>query len=316
MTAFLQNKTYIPVISATILITIAAILSYDWMSEIQYVLLIAGSIFIGIPHGATDNHIFLKSNLFRTKYRTWLFYSSYLLIAGFYAVLWIFFPAISLIIFLLISVYHFGQSNLFYLPVHKNTIFRLVTSISWGSYVLGLPLLFQADEALPVIEKILGTAIFTPFQIQEIAWPLAILLFVINAGTLTYFKIANFYKASHFMKEIFSLIILGILAYFAPLFIAFFTYWIFWHSLNSIFEINNFLFGKNHARRLRLFYKKSWPLSLISVTGIVLILLLSNHMQSVEGLLSVYFILIAVLTLPHIIMMDWLYIHKLKSQKI
>lgn len=314
MTDFLQNKTYIPVISATILIIIATALSYEWMSEIQYVLLITGSIFIGIPHGATDNHIFIKSNLLQTEHRKLLFYASYLLIAAIYATLWFFFPAASLILFLLISAYHFGQSNLFYLSVNKNTFYRLVTSILWGSYALGLPLLFHADEALPVIDKILGFTTFSNSQIQAISWPVAISLFAINAALLAYFRIANYIKSGHFMKEILSLIILGTLAYFAPLFIAFFTYWIFWHSLNSILEINNFLFGKNRARKIKLFYQKSWPLSLISVAGIALILFLSNQVHSVEGMLSLYFILIAVLTLPHIIMMDWLYMHKIKSK--
>ena len=312
MTAFLQNKTYIPVIAATIFTIIAAIFAYDWMSDIQYVLLIAGSILIGIPHGATDNHIFLKSDLFQTKHRKLLFYTSYLLIAGLYGIFWIAFPAAALIIFLLISVFHFGQSNLFYLSLNQNIYYRVFISVLWGSYALGLPLLFHAEEALPVIEKILGYAVFSATRIHAISWPLAISLFITNSGMLVIFKLTGHIRTSQFIKEIINLLILGVLAYFAPLFIAFFTYWIFWHSTNSIIEINNFLFGKNRKRKIKMFYKKSWPLSLISILGIAGIILSSNQLGSIEGMLSLYFIFVAVLTLPHVIMMDWLYAHRVK----
>ena len=313
MTAFLHNKTYIPVITATLAITVAAMLSFDWMSDIQYMLLIAGSVFIGIPHGAADNHIFFRSNIYPAKYRKLLFYLTYLFIAGIYGVFWIFFPAASLILFLFISVYHFGQSNLFYLSVNKNVFLRFFLSVLWGSYALGLPLLFHANEALPVIEKILGYKVMSISQVDTVLWPLVIALFMGNVVMLVVLKMSGYLRIRHFVKEMLNLLILGGLSYFAPLFIAFLTYWIFWHSLNSVIEISNFLFGRNRLHKLKLFYKKSWPLSVISVTGIAVVLLLSSHSNSLEGMLSLYFILIAVITLPHVIMMDWLYTSRINA---
>jgi hypothetical protein len=56
-----------------------------WLDSAQHALLAAGTIIIGIPHGATDNHVF---HHVLPRGRALPFYAGYLLIAAAYGGLW------------------------------------------------------------------------------------------------------------------------------------------------------------------------------------------------------------------------------------
>ena len=74
----------------------------------QFKLLIFSMILFGVPHGALDLYIEgktmqsgdIKGNIVLLKY--------ILNVLG-YALLWYFFPLISLIVFIIITAYHFGE---------------------------------------------------------------------------------------------------------------------------------------------------------------------------------------------------------------
>ena len=78
-------------------------------------------ITFGISHGALDNlkgrklfHILGFKNIF-------LFYTSYLILSLIVILFWILFPTISLVIFLIVACYHFGEEDTaFVLDKNKN----------------------------------------------------------------------------------------------------------------------------------------------------------------------------------------------------
>ena len=90
--------------------------------------LIYSSIFIlllGIPHGAIDHVLFFKKRkMSQTK-----FYSIYLGLSFLFVILWHILPVISLILFLLISAFHFGESqfaDIFFNNCFKNGVLPIV----------------------------------------------------------------------------------------------------------------------------------------------------------------------------------------------
>jgi Brp/Blh family beta-carotene 15,15'-monooxygenase len=76
----------------------------------QLALLTVILLVTGIPHGSLDYYLeeerFSKS---QKKINRALFFAKYILQMLFYAVLWIFFPNLSLFVFICITAYHFGE---------------------------------------------------------------------------------------------------------------------------------------------------------------------------------------------------------------
>ena len=75
---------------------------------------------IGVSHGSLD-HIKGKKllELFNIQ-QTYLFYLLYILIALGIIFIWILFPSITLILFLIVASYHFGKEDTEFLVVNKS----------------------------------------------------------------------------------------------------------------------------------------------------------------------------------------------------
>ena len=303
------------VLGITGLVIMLSQLSYSWLASIQYGLLIIGTLIIGIPHGATDDYIFQQTGLQDRLLRSPTgFYGIYILIAGIYAGLWYLIPGASLAFFLLISIYHFGQSQLFYVKSPRFFSFKLPFYLLWGGYVLFLPLLFSYGEALPIITELIGYEPLTQAQVSGVAIPAAIALLLVNLSFLLLARLQAFLTNQQVMQEIGNLVVLGLLAYTTPLFVAFITYWALWHSFNSMIEITTFLSRQAHTLAVKGFYQRALPLSLITFAGIGLVFWLTQSYGSRESMLAVFFIIIAAVTVPHSILMDLLYRQKLSSR--
>ena len=81
---------------------------------------------IGVSHGSLD-HVKGKKLLKRFNINNILiFYFTYLLLAISIAILWILFPATSLIIFLIVASYHFGKEDTQFLLYEKSFVNQLL----------------------------------------------------------------------------------------------------------------------------------------------------------------------------------------------
>lgn len=302
------------VFSITALVIVLSQLNYAGLASIQYALLILGTLIIGIPHGATDDHIFQQTGLQDQWLNNWFsFYGLYILMAALYGGLWYVWPSASLAFFLLISIYHFGQSQLFYIDTKYFWLFKFPFYLFWGGYVLFLPLIFSYDEALPIIQELIGFQPLNLDKVSELALPIAALLLVLNLSFLTGANwMGNLGKRSY-LQEVLNLGVLGLLAYTTPLFVAFITYWALWHSFNSMIEITTFLTRSVQKLDVKGFYKRALPLSVITFIGIGLIFWLTQSHGSRESMIAIFFIIIAAVTLPHTLLMDVLYKEKLKA---
>ena len=87
-------------------------------------------IVFGIPHGGLDAAISRKKGWSATKINTVYFHIFYLILTLLIITLWYFLPLFSLILFLAISAFHFGYSDL-----NSSKDIRIATLISHGGLV-------------------------------------------------------------------------------------------------------------------------------------------------------------------------------------
>lgn len=279
-------KNYIGAIVA-LLYLVSYLLLGPWSSSID--LYICGFLLlaIGIPHGAGDHLIAAKiaqrENL-TFHLRPFIVY--YLGIMLVYAALWFVSPLISFIIFIAISVFHFGDMEDVHPVEPAKTWVNLAKTICLGTGILSFILLSHWPEAYRII---------TDMQVKLPAKLPAFSIFSSLLFLLLGFQKKNFHP---FFNTFFALVI----GYFLPLIPAFICYFSCCHAITSFEGMR-----KHLEMKIEELYKKLIPFSLGAfLLGILYIKLVSNDLQ-----LYPIFIFLSLLTLPHFLLM-----HKLIKRPI
>jgi Brp/Blh family beta-carotene 15,15'-monooxygenase len=271
----------------TFLYLAAYLLLGPWSSSID--LTICGSLLllIGIPHGAGDHLIAQKiAKRENLTFHLKPFIVSYLGIMLVYGALWYLSPLISFIIFISISVFHFGDMEDVYPVDPTKTWLNLVKTICLGSGILSFILVSHWSEVLEITTSM---QVNLPKNLPTFSLLFSLLL--LSFG----FQKKNFHP---FFNTFFALVI----GFFLPLIPAFICYFSCCHAITSFEGMRIHL----KMKTLEL-YKKLIPFSLGALLlGIIYMNLISNHLQ-------VYpiFIFLSLLTLPHFLLM-----HKLIKRPI
>ena len=252
-------------------------------------------LILGISHGALDNIKGKKLLRFFGFKSIISFYFIYIFISIFIIVLWLIFPNVVLLLFLVVAAYHFGKEDTVFI-FKKNFLLSEILLFLKGSSVIIAPLLFQRDKTNEIFE-ILNFNIFdTPFLNDQV------LFILLSLSFLSSLYISN--KKNNNLKAIMildfsSLIILN---FFLTPILAFTVYFCFLHSIRHsitlIFELD-----KSFKLGLKKFVNKAIPLTL--VTGIIFlfaIYFLNNFYNLDEAIYKVIFIGLASLTFPHILL--------------
>ena len=253
---------------------------------------------IGITHGALDNskgYKILKKYGVKQKY---LFYLAYIFISSLVILFWLYFPLISLSVFLLIASYHFGKEDSYFVKIKKNKFINLFFLLK-GSIVISAPLIFHNKETLEI------------FEILNVKYIEINIQFLISIITLSF--LSNFFITEDIVASVVDwLTILFLNLAFSPL-IAFTIYFCFLHSvrhsLSLMFELN-----RNIKKGFILFVKKAIPLTIITALIYLLSLFFLNNYQDLNvSIYRVIFIGLASLTFPHILL-EYL-VEKIKNER-
>ena len=115
----------------------------SWADSFLGALLLIGLLAVGIPHGALD----VWTHRHRSPGRhSGLYILGYLLaIAGVLGAWWIF-PHAGLLVFLLLSAWHFGQADFERWSISKG-------HMAWGTVALGMILGWHVEEVNPIIAQ-------------------------------------------------------------------------------------------------------------------------------------------------------------------
>ena len=266
--------------------------------------LLASVFIVGIPHGAID-HI-IASELFnqQSSLRSHLiFYSSYLLVMAVLAILWYVSPSAGMIVFLIISIYHFGQADMedFMTNEHPSIPWNIVR----GIFIIGLILFSNTDKTFPVIADATGISA-TAFQ--NIFPHSSTIVAVILIGYLVVYLFSVYQKKiqNPIIFFIDGALLTSLFLITGP-FIGFAIYFAVWHSAGHIHEMIQFFNKRNRNFGLRDFIFESLPFTIISLLGLTGLYYIQGLIGSGQRFITLMFILISVLTLPHMVVVNKMY---------
>lgn len=277
--------------------------------DLQWIFLGISLLVTGIPHGALD-HLVARQNHDKAqkKFSLTSFYIRYLSRMLIFGLFWLIFPGISLIIFLLISAFHFGETDLPIKGQGSNSV-ALIFQTVYGSFVLLVLLLAHQEEVMPLLSLLTrddGHLTFSPGKNDILLITFSGIIAVLASGVLfaARFRPGRAWLVGISAQTVAILIIL----IFLPLPLAFAFYFGCWHSINALQSIRDHLSSSIGAKISWMWiFKKVVPFTLLALLGISIGYILINSIQQVYVPLQAFIIGVAMLTAPHLEVMNEMY---------
>ena len=256
------------------------ILSY----EFQYYLLLLTVAIIGIPHGFFDYSI--AKRLFSNN-SNWVYFFTfgYILLSLFYLILWLKSPLLSMIVFLLISILHFGMEEQPHIRFNEMNYFK---TFLLSSVPIVIPILFHTQEVFSIFEQIIGV------NFSHINFSIYFYFFYFLS-----LLVALYFNGTK--KSILYLILIPNLILLPPL-VSFILYFCFYHSIKhyilSIYEDNLIPESYTIGEYLNIIITSS-----LVFTAIIIGIFYNYTNYTFDIIIVKYiFILLACLTLPHLLL--------------
>ncbi|MGB3589847.1 MAG: Brp/Blh family beta-carotene 15,15'-dioxygenase, partial [Tunicatimonas sp.] len=201
----LGDLYYSYVALSTIFIALLGLALPQFLQEMEVILFVLIIFVIGIPHGATDHLLDRYRKGKKFSYRAFLLI--YIVLGAIYSVCWYFFPLPSLLLFIVISTYHFGQSQLLYLRMPQRHWLKVVSYLLWGSYTLCCIILLNWSESWQIMDEIFP-GLFTPLlSYIELTPYLLGFLFLANVSLLILLTRRSHMNRRELLGELFNLIL-------------------------------------------------------------------------------------------------------------
>ncbi len=261
-------------------------------------------IAVGIPHGAIDHLIAEKVYGLDTSWRSKaFFYGMYLGLMFIVGAIWLIHPVIGLIFFFLISIYHFGQADMedFLAKGSGGSLWY----VARGFLVVGLIVFTDTQVSFPIMSQAINIETAVLFAALPDS-PVALsILFAAYASVFAYaWATGKLNSGTSFVIDTLVIIALFLLA--GPI-IGFAVYFALWHSAGHIIEMQQYLRSKNKPMSLTRFYKAATPFTLVSLAGLAVLAGINHALSMGDQFIALMFILISVLTLPHMVIVDRMY---------
>lgn len=258
---------------------------------------------VGIPHGALD-HIIHFRNKSTSKKSPLIFYLRYLALIVLVAICWYFFPVASFAVFMMISAYHFGQSQLFY--IKGPAVFRNAFFLVWGTFVLASIISLNYQECLIIISSL--------EWLQASTWMSAGLWIaimgitgILQVAAFTYSLKYKYITKDRLRFELLVLLCLLLLSAFTNAVFTFSVYFGLWHSLRSLFIEFQSLSCTLKNYTLRHFLRNIFPFSFLAIIFLVISYYLAPYFLKSLSPYMLFIIFISTLTVPHLLIMHDLY---------
>lgn len=239
---------------------------------------------VGLLHGALDHLVAFRLYTDRIGWGTFL--AGYLGVMAAYAGLWVVAPVAALVLFLALTVWHFGQAD-----AHTfgwdggGPLLPLTRSLAVLGVLFGL--------SLPDVADILAPVLPLPSLPEAGPW--------LGAGALAPHLAALAWKRpAGTARAIADIALIAALAATTPLLVGFTAYFALWHSMGHLRELQSFLQVPSRWEVVRL----GLPFTLIAAVGVAAaVAATGTSVDPAQGL--VYgFAAISVLTLPHVLLVD------------
>lgn len=262
-------------------------------------------LLLGLPHGATDHGLFLALRKGRPGGKKSNFYLAYLGIIAAYGLIWFFLPLLAFAIFMLLSVYHFGQSN--WVDVkHRNGLLARSHYLLWGVGILLTPILLHSEEAIAIVATMTDTVISTPARSS-------VLLFIgvmagINAVATMTARVTGVISTRRMVTEFVAYAVLLGMFFTNSLLLGFTVYFVFWHSLTSVRDQLRF-FERRLSPVLRRQLYGEIAMTVVGALAFCLIVWFGPGPEAAlrPSIIGGVFVAISLLTMPHMLLVEQLY---------
>jgi lycopene beta-cyclase len=288
----LKNKNLLRYIIAVIIVVfygVLAFINYQIALYFNYLVLIIGLMWIGIPHGALD-HLLSKEN--NTSILNFIF--KYLTIIALYLVLWQVAPLISLLTFVIYSSFHFGESEIIQTNESVKTLRACFKAFMLGFNILIFIIATHIEESSTIISFLSKESSSIFYEINAPSWYL-----VISIASFSYILVQGMISKK---KEFIGLLLLLAVGILVPLTLAFGLYFILQHSYNAWIHLQK---GLNmNASQL---YKKSAAFTLGALVLFIVIAFFVRDTSNLQAFWANFFVFIACISLPHFVLMHLFY---------
>lgn len=247
----------------------------------------------GILHGANDLALFQKISETEKSISLKKLTLSYVGIVIFGAVLFYSIPILALLLFILFSSYHFGEQHWNTIETEEKNSWITIFQTIYGLFIFSLLFTFHENEVEKIIYQI------TNFSIEKLDFKwitICIGLLMIAAGIKVNSVSIKF--KSEVVVNIFYLVVFAIIFKTADLVWAFAIYFVIWHSISSIEEQINYLYGSFTLKNFRSYFISAFPYWITSLFGIFILYFIFKDKELFNAL---FFSFLAAITFPHTI---------------
>ncbi len=281
------------VFAGLILVASAAVaVAADPSFEVQVVVLSALVVALGLPHGALDLPIARAHGLVPTRMALLAFIAGYLALAAAVIAIWSLFPAVALAAFLVVSAAHFGGD-------WGDVLSRWQRPLA-GGMVLGIPAAAHPEAVASIFQWLVP---------ETAAGPLAALLGIAGIGAFAALALSMVFlraETAAFRRACLELGAVVVASVLLPPLLAFASYFCILHSPRHLID-QSVALGLNNLRTI---LAATLPLTLVTaaVAGAAHPFFATPASEGVwtGSLLSVIFIGLAALTVPHMLLVDFM----------
>jgi Brp/Blh family beta-carotene 15,15'-monooxygenase len=291
----------------------------------QYLPLALSVLLVGLPHGALDH---LVPSRLRGEPATVRSLGGvgllYAVLGGAYAAGWFLAPAACFVGFVLLTLAHWGQGDVHALVAlaggeHlRSRGQRALAAVVRGGFPMLVPLVAFPEQYRRVAEAVVapflgGTASLAPAFTPRVRLAAAAGFALLVAAHL----VVGYRRRSGsggFRRDAGETLLLGVFFSTVPPIAAVGTYFCLWHATRHVARLVlldppavDALARAEVGPAIRRFARQAAPLTLAALAFLAaLYLLVPRPPTTVEGFVGLYLVLIAALTLPHVVIVAWM----------
>ena len=297
-------------------------------TAVEFAPFVLSVLLFGLPHGAVDHLVPLRLADQPLGRSLALVSAVYAILGGLYLLVWIVSPALALVGFLLLTWFHWGQGDVFALrafgeAAHLRTrTDRVLALVVRGGLPMLVPLLAQPAAYRRVVGGIVGlfdpaaSAALTPLFRLDVRLALGGAFAGLAALTLLWTARhvqAGEATAAGWGWDAVEIGLLWAFFWLVPPVFAVGLYFALWHAVRHIGRLavvdpaaRAALDAERWPTALGRFYRDAAPLTALSLLLFGGLYVAVPTDGSLEALLAVYLVGIAVLTLPHVAVVTWM----------
>ncbi|MDA9748685.1 Brp/Blh family beta-carotene 15,15'-dioxygenase [Pelagibacteraceae bacterium] len=255
--------------------------------------------FIGLPHGSFDGAVAsLVGFRNKTQFLKFLFY--YLFLFFIVILFWLYFPIISLIIFIAMTIAHFGLCDWTNFKIKK---YKYIVSFTYGMTIIFGIIYFNENQSFEIFKYLTNDKVFM-FQ-RYLFFP-----YLTTLMSIIFFIYLSLYEKKLRKGVIEIVFLLTIFYIFDPL-LSFAIYFCFFHTYKHLKHLIKNIYLELPNKNFVIYTTITF--TIISwFAGIIIIFFLIQDFTLYESVLKVIFIGLAALTLPHMVLVDIIYRKKFK----